>query len=123
MVHNGCCEMAGEVESLFNKLQRIGVKEIVLFTRSGEVIKTTLDEGGTRNFIQMALDIVEDSNKIMSGLTGSNVEPNVIKATTESGELNIIISKKHILVYNLRLVNKKEMQYIELAEEIDKIFK
>ncbi len=115
--------MAGEVESLFNKLQRIGVKEIVLFTRSGEVIKTTLDEEGTRNFIQMALDIVEDSNKIMSGLTGSNVEPNVIKATTESGELNIIISKKHILVYNLRLVNKKEMQYIELAEEIDKIFK
>ena len=115
--------MTSEVENLFNKLQKIGVKEIVLFSRNGEVIKTTLDEEGTRNFIKMALGIVEDSNKIMGGLTGSNVEPNVIKATTESGELNIIISKKHILVYNLRMVNKKEVMYIKLAEEIDRIFK
>ena len=115
--------MATEVEKLFNKLEKIGVREVVLFNRDGEVIKSTLDEERTQNFIDIAMDIVRDSRKVMSGLMGANREPNVIKATTDTGELNIIISKHHILVYNLKQISSKEMKYIDLAEEIDKIFR
>jgi len=113
-----------ELDKLFRRLEIAGIKSILLFSRDGEIIKSTFNEDETNILIRSILDVIGKSNKVLKNLLETKANINQLKVISENMEVNIIVGKRYILAYKN---NKPRMEvyerYLDVATSIDNLYK
>ena len=116
--------MSADIEKVFEKLKKSGIKEAVLFTKTGQIVKTTVDELKAKNLINLSLQVIEQSGKIIKNVTGSKTSITKLKASTEGGTIHIILGKNHILTFQTDKINDSTQKFfMDIANRIENLFK
>lgn len=113
-----------ELERIFKKLESIGIRSIILFSKEGEIIKSTISSNESSLIVKTIIDVISDSNKVLKNLMDTKTNINQLKVVTDILEINVIIGKKYILAYKsdkprLEVYNR----YLEVARKIDELYK
>ena len=111
-----------EVEDIFKRLMSSGVKEAVLFKKSGEVLKSSVSREKTLEYMGLSKELLDEFKNVLRGLIRTNATISSISIQTENLVIKLINSENTILFFTIREILDEIEENLDIGKRIDELF-